>query len=282
MMTNTHRKRMIGKDEEIDRDALEELRVGDTRLASEEDLDGLESLAETDDFMRKKKRKRPFLYRIWKFLQVTATEVIKGEKPTNLNLELPQRYRPTTIKGLSQATGFSYKEIKRLYWSFKSECPSGLVNQEEFHLIYSKFFPTGANLSAYSTFIFNAMDHQKTGVINFEDFAIELSVLLMGSIEDKMRWIFKLYDLNKDGVVSKSEIREVTAAIYDLMGHPTGERLKSEETDEIISNKADLVFQMLDTDSDGVVSLDDWMTCCMEDQVINQSLQAFDSIKIIV
>jgi len=273
---------MIGKDEEIDRDALEELRVGDTRLASEEDLDGLESLAETDDFMRKKKRKRPFLYRIWKFLQVTATEVIKGEKPTNLNLELPQRYRPTTIKGLSQATGFSYKEIKRLYWSFKSECPSGLVNQEEFHLIYSKFFPTGANLSAYSTFIFNAMDHQKTGVINFEDFAIELSVLLMGSIEDKMRWIFKLYDLNKDGVVSKSEIREVTAAIYDLMGHPTGERLKSEETDEIISNKADLVFQMLDTDSDGVVSLDDWMTCCMEDQVINQSLQAFDSIKIIV
>lgn len=266
----------------MDRDALEELRVGDTRLASEEDLDGLESLAETDDFMRKKKRKRPFLYRIWKFLQVTATEVIKGEKPTNLNLELPQRYRPTTIKGLSQATGFSYKEIKRLYWSFKSECPSGLVNQEEFHLIYSKFFPTGANLSAYSSYIFNAMDHQKSGVINFEDFAIELSVLLMGSFEDKMRWIFKLYDLNKDGVVSKSEIREVTAAIYDLMGHPTGERLKSEETDEIISNKADLVFQMLDTDSDGVVSLDDWMTCCMEDQVINQSLQAFDSIKIVV
>ena len=24
-------------------------------------------------------KKRPFLYRIWKFLQVTATEVIKGE-----------------------------------------------------------------------------------------------------------------------------------------------------------------------------------------------------------
>ena len=34
-------------------------------------------------------------------------------------------------------------EIKRLYWSFKSECPSGLVNQEEFHNMFSKFFPTG-------------------------------------------------------------------------------------------------------------------------------------------
>ena len=38
---------------------------------------------------------------------------------------------------------FSRKEIKRIYWSFKSECPSGLVTQETFHAIYSKFFPAG-------------------------------------------------------------------------------------------------------------------------------------------
>ena len=38
---------------------------------------------------------------------------------------------------------FSATEVKRLYWSFKSECPSGMVNQESFHAIYSKFFPVG-------------------------------------------------------------------------------------------------------------------------------------------
>ena len=65
-----------------------------------------------------------------------------SENPA-LNLELPQRYRPTTIKGIVDATGFSNKEIKRLYWSFKNECPSGLVNQEEFHSIFSKYFPKG-------------------------------------------------------------------------------------------------------------------------------------------
>ena len=64
-------------------------------------------------------------------------------EPAHLNLELPQRYRPSTIRGLSEATGFSFMEIKKLYWSFKSECPSGLVNQDEFHLIFSKFFPSG-------------------------------------------------------------------------------------------------------------------------------------------
>ena len=30
-----------------------------------------------------------------------------------------------------------------------------------------------------------------------QDFAIELSVLLLGTVEDKLRWIFRLYDLNK-------------------------------------------------------------------------------------
>ena len=69
-MTNGHKKRMIGRDEEMDRDVLgnigylhllstvififvilEELRVGDTRLASEEDLDGL-SVAEVLNLIR--------------------------------------------------------------------------------------------------------------------------------------------------------------------------------------------------------------------------------------
>lgn len=32
--------------------------------------------------------------------------------------------------------------------------------------------------------------------------------------------------------------------IYDLMGHPTGEKQKNDEIDEIISSKADLTFQV--------------------------------------
>ena len=37
---------------------------------------------------------------------------------------------------------------------------------------------------------------------------------------------------------------------------------------------------MLDVDSDGVVSFEDFMSCCLEDQTINQSLKAFECIRI--
>ena len=84
---------------------------------------------------------------------------------------------------------------------------------------YTQLLPvltSPANLSSYSQYIFSAMDNEKTGVINFEvktvfviymktdklscyekDFALELSILLLGTVEDKLRWMFKLYDLNK-------------------------------------------------------------------------------------
>ena len=38
---------------------------------------------------------------------------------------------------------FSVAEMKRIYRGFKTECPSGLITEESFHAIYSRFFPHG-------------------------------------------------------------------------------------------------------------------------------------------
>merc|ERR1711874_48612 len=147
----------------------QELRVG-TNTNTEQGFHSLESSQESlsSPGPEKRKPRRPFLYRVWKFLQVTATGVIKGDKTSHLDLELPQRYWPNNIPGLCQATGFTHTEIKKMYCSFKNECPTGLVNKETFHSIYSKFFPTGANLSCFSHYIFSTMDQQRSGVVTFE------------------------------------------------------------------------------------------------------------------
>ena len=39
---------------------------------------------------------------------------------------------------------FSKPEMKRLYRVFKSECPTGMITEDIFHSIFSKFFPLGA------------------------------------------------------------------------------------------------------------------------------------------
>jgi len=45
-----------------------------------------------------------------------------------------------------------------------------------------------------------------------------LSTLLRGSIYEKLRWTFKLYDLNGDGCITRSELSQIVLAIHELMG----------------------------------------------------------------
>lgn len=47
---------------------------------------------------------------------------------------------------------------------------------------------------------------------------IGLSVLARGSLQEKLRWVFSLYDINGDGYITKDEMSRIVAAIYDMMG----------------------------------------------------------------
>lgn len=49
-----------------------------------------------------------------------------------------------------------------------------------------------------------------------------LSILSRGSVEEKLRWTFSLYDINRDGLITREEMTEIVTAIYELAGTPTG------------------------------------------------------------
>jgi len=197
------------------------------------------------------------------------------QDPPMEEVTLPQRYRPDNLTSLCEATGFSSSEIKRIYRGFKTECPTGLVTEEVFYSIFSKFFPLvgdayNANASSYSHYVFSTLDLDDTGVITFEEFALGLSTLLNGSLEEKLRWTFHLYDLNGDGVITKDEMEDVTASVYQLMGVNT----EWEGRNQIIK-KVDTVFKKLDREGYGEVTLEHFIQTCTRDPVLRQSLVAW-------
>lgn len=71
--------------------------------------------------------------------------------------------------------------------------------------------------TTYAHFLFNAFDIDRNGSIRFEDFVIGLSVLLRGSITEKLNWAFNLYDINKDGYITKEVClhMETSSNIHD-------------------------------------------------------------------
>uniref|UniRef100_A0A668VXN8 EF-hand domain-containing protein n=1 Tax=Oreochromis aureus TaxID=47969 RepID=A0A668VXN8_OREAU len=168
-------------------------------------------------------------------------------------------YRPEGLDRLVQQTKFSKKELQVLYRGFKNECPSGVVNEETFKSIYSQFFPQGDS-SMYAHFLFEAFDTQNNGSVSFEDFVISLSIILRGSITDKLNWAFNLYDINKDGCITREEMTEIMHSIYDMMGKYTYPHMKDSAPKEHV----DSFFQKMDKNNDGVVTMDEFLETCQK------------------
>ncbi|KAH0623816.1 hypothetical protein JD844_006959, partial [Phrynosoma platyrhinos] len=114
-------------------------------------------------------------------------------------------HRPEGLDQLQEQSKFTRKELQVLYRGFKNECPSGIVTEDSFKQIYSQFFPQGDS-STYATFLFNAFDTDHDGSVSFEDFVAGLSIILRGTIDDRLNWAFNLYDLNKDGCITKEKM----------------------------------------------------------------------------
>uniref|UniRef100_A0A8C6Z0U7 Calsenilin-like n=1 Tax=Nothoprocta perdicaria TaxID=30464 RepID=A0A8C6Z0U7_NOTPE len=155
-------------------------------------------------------------------------EALETEHGADDDVELAAvRHQPEGLAQLQAQTKFTKAELQSLYRGFKAECPSGLVDQDTFKLIYSQFFPQG-DAAAYAGFLFNAFDADGNGLICFQDFVAGLSVLLRGTVQEKLHWAFNLYDLNKDGRITKEEMLAIVQSIYAMLGRCTRPALRPE------------------------------------------------------
>ncbi|KAG8008298.1 Kv channel-interacting protein 1 [Nibea albiflora] len=182
-------------------------------------------------------------------------------------------HRPEGLEQLEAQTNFTKQELQILYRGFKNECPSGVVNEETFKHIYAQFFPHG-DASMYAHYLFNAFDTTNNGSIKFKDFVMGLSILLRGTLREKLEWTFHLYDINRDGYINREEMTEIVRAIYDMMGKYTYPALKG----DVPQQHVDAFFQKMDKNKDGVVTLEEFVIACQEDETMMRSMQLFENV----
>ncbi|XP_077629625.1 calsenilin [Crocuta crocuta] len=206
--------------------------------------------------------------------QFGILEPMSMEDSSDSELELSTvRHQPEGLDQLQAQTKFTKKELQSLYRGFKNECPTGLVDEDTFKLIYSQFFPQG-DATTYAHFLFNAFDADGNGAIRFEDFVVGLSILLRGTVHEKLKWAFNLYDINKDGYITKEEMLAIMKSIYDMMGRHTYPILREDAPLEHVER----FFQKMDRNQDGVVTIDEFLETCQKDENIMSSMQLFENV----
>ena len=99
-----------------------------------------------------------------------------------------------------------------------------------------------------------------------------LSTLLKGSVYERLRWTFRLYDINGDGLITQNEISEIIYSVHELMGR------RQINDDRKVREQILRVFEKFDLNKDGVITIEEFMESCLKDDNITRSLHMFHGL----
>ncbi|NWH61634.1 EFCB1 protein, partial [Geococcyx californianus] len=113
--------------------------------------------------------------------------------------------------------------------------------------------------------VFCVFDRDNDNCINVVEWVQGLSVFLRGTLEEKIKYCFEVYDLNQDGHISKDELFQMLKS--SLLKQPA-----EEDADEGVKDLIDIIMKNMDYDHDGMLSFMDFETAVKNENLL---LEAF-------
>ncbi|XP_072281632.1 guanylyl cyclase-activating protein 2 [Pyxicephalus adspersus] len=161
-------------------------------------------------------------------------------------------------------------ELQEWYKKFVVECPSGTLFMHEF----KRFFGVTDNQEAadYVEHMFRAFDKNGDNTIDFLEYVAALNLVLRGKLEHKLKWTFKVYDRDGNGCIDKTELLEIVESIYNLKKvcrQGQDDRIPLLSPEEVV----DRIFQLVDENGDGQLSLDEFIDGARKDKWVMKMLQ---------
>ncbi|XP_030632322.1 guanylyl cyclase-activating protein 1 [Chanos chanos] len=148
-------------------------------------------------------------------------------------------------------------EMHLWYKKFMIECPSGQLTLHEFKQFFGlRGLDPEAN--AYIEQMFRTFDMNKDGTIDFMEYVAALSLVMRGKMEHKLRWYFKLYDVDGNGCIDRHELLNIIKAIRAINGSDNQELTAEEFTNR--------VFDKIDINGDGELSLEEFVEGARSDE----------------
>ncbi|EPR79205.1 Calcium-binding protein, partial [Spraguea lophii 42_110] len=113
---------------------------------------------------------------------------------------------------------FTPQELEEWNKSFNTKFPNGYITSVDLEKILHSLFPFG-NPSKFSSILFRTINISGNKTIDYNELLIAFSILNKGSHFERLRWVYRFYDIDNDGIVSKKEMLTVVQSIFDMTSH---------------------------------------------------------------
>ncbi|KAA0702002.1 Ubiquitin carboxyl-terminal hydrolase 32 [Triplophysa tibetana] len=170
-----------------------------------------------------------------------------------------------TLAGVTHLEESDIIDLEKRYWLLKAQSRTGRFDLETFVPLVSP--PIHASLSEG---LFHAFDENRDNHIDFKEISCGLSACCRGPVAERQKFCFKVFDIDRDGVLSREEIHEMMVALLEVW--------KDNRTDtlpEISSSVSDIVediLKMHDTTKLGHLTLEDYQIWSVKSSLANEFL----------
>ncbi|KAH3899983.1 probable Calcineurin subunit B [Saccharomycodes ludwigii] len=159
------------------------------------------------------------------------------------------------VEELLEDTNFNKDEISRLEKRFSKldKDSSGTIDKAEFMSI------PGVSNNPLASRIMEFFDSDNSGDIDFQEFITGLSIFSGKSgKEEKLKFAFKIYDIDKDGYISNGEL-------FIVLKIMVGDNLDDEQLQQLV----DRTIMENDIDGDGKLTFDEFKNAIETTEVAN-------------
>lgn len=114
-------------------------------------------------------------------------------------LETPTFYQ--TLAGVTHLEETDIMELEKRYWTLKGQSRTGKLDEETLRPLISPPVPLSVCAG-----VFGAFDENRDNHIDFKEMACGISAATRGPLTERQKFCFKVFDMDRDGVLSESEM----------------------------------------------------------------------------
>ncbi|XP_045580822.1 ubiquitin carboxyl-terminal hydrolase 32 isoform X2 [Salmo salar] len=180
-----------------------------------------------------------------------------------------------TLAGVTHLEESDIIDLEKRYWLLKAQSRTGRFDLETFVPLVSP--PIHASLSKG---LFHAFDENRDNHIDFKEISCGLSACCRGPVAERQKFCFKVFDVDRDGVLSRDEIHEMVVALLEVWKDNRTHTLP-----ELLTNVSDIVegiLKMHDTTKLGHLTLEDYQIWSVTSALANEFLNLLFQVSHIV